>query len=73
MILCCGLPIVIIGLLPFISKFSPALSKVLGFIAPFICPLMMFGMMGMMFRGNKKESCCDNKENKIESKEPNKL
>lgn len=61
MILCCGLPIVIIGFLPFITKFSPGAAGLLAIIAPFICPLMMVGMMVMMMRGNKKGSCCDNK------------
>jgi len=58
MILCCGLPIVIIVLLPFISKFSPKASIFLGIIAPFICPLMIIGMIPMMLggRGNKKSS-----------------
>ena len=66
MILCCGLPIVIIGLLPFISRFSPGTSRFLAVIAPFICPIMMIGMIFMMFggrNGNKKSSCCDTTKN----------
>ncbi|MBE6068021.1 MAG: hypothetical protein E7211_10070 [Clostridium lundense] len=63
MILCCGLPIVIIGLLPIITKFSPGTASLLAVISPFICPLMMVGMMVMMMRGNKKGSCCENKNN----------
>lgn len=59
MALCCGLPILIIGLLPVITKFSPGAAKLLGGIAPFICPLMMFAMIPMMLGGRKKESCCD--------------
>lgn len=58
MILCCGLPIVIILSLPFIAKISPAAAGFLGIIAPFICPIMMGGMLLMMF-GKKKTSCCD--------------
>jgi hypothetical protein len=58
MILCCGLPIIIILSLPFIAGFSPAIAGVLGVIAPFICPVMMGGMLLMMFRGNR-HSCCD--------------
>ncbi|MDF2909047.1 MAG: uncharacterized protein K0R34_4368, partial [Herbinix sp.] len=53
MILCCGLPIVIIAMLPFIASVSPAMAGLLGVVAPFICPVMMGGMMIMMFRGNK--------------------
>jgi len=64
MVLCCGLPIVIIALLPFISRFSPGSGRILGFIAPFICPLMMIGMIPMMMGGNgNKKSCCDNTKN----------
>ena len=62
MILCCGLPILIIASLPFIAKFSPALSGFLGIIAPFICPIMMGGMIIMMLRVNKA-SCCSDKTN----------
>jgi hypothetical protein len=65
MILCCGLPIVIIAMLPLIAGFSPAIAGVLGVIAPFICPVMMGGMMIMMFRG-KKHSCCE--ESKVDVK-----
>lgn len=65
MILCCGLPIVILLLLPFISRVSPVTSGVLAVITPFICPIMMGSMVVMMFMNNKKKSCCsnENKEN----------
>lgn len=66
MVLCCGLPVIIILSLPFIARFSPAVAGILGFIAPFICPIMMGGMILMMFKGNKKSSCCD-KENNIDN------
>lgn len=62
MVICCGLPALIILSLPFISKFSPSLSGILGYIAPFICPIMMGGMMIAMFR-NKDAGCC--KEEKV--------
>ncbi len=58
MILCCGLPIVILVLLPLITRFSQSTGSVMARIVPFICPIMMIGMMAMMF-GNKKSSCCD--------------
>lgn len=58
MILCCGLPIVIILALPFIGRISPAVAGFLGVVAPFICPIMMGGMIFVMFR-KKKSSCCD--------------
>lgn len=65
MILCCGLPILIFAALPFISKVNPGTSRILAVIAPFICPIMMIGMIPMMLgggRSNKKSSCCENKE-----------
>jgi len=65
MVLCCGLPIVIIGLLPFIARFSPGTSKMLAVITPFLCPLMMLLMIPMMMGGNKKKSCCENKTNEV--------
>ncbi|MPM01775.1 hypothetical protein SDC9_48015 [bioreactor metagenome] len=65
MILCCGLPILIFAALPFISRVSPGTSRILAVIAPFICPIMMLGMIPMMLGGdknNKKSSCCESKE-----------
>lgn len=59
MILCCGLPIVIIGFLPLITRYSPSAGGVVARIAPFICPIMMIAMIPMMFGKNKKSSCCD--------------
>lgn len=58
MAICCGLPVIIIVLLPFIARLSPAAGRILGVISPFICPIMMLVMMPMMFGGRKKESCC---------------
>ena len=62
MVICCGMPLLIISLLPFISRISPRLSVGLAGIAPFICPLMMLFMIPMMFRGAKKGSCCAGNE-----------
>lgn len=53
LIICCGLPIMIIFSLPFIAKLSPAVASMLATIAPFICPIMMGGMIIMMFKRNK--------------------
>ncbi|GAA4654314.1 hypothetical protein GCM10023142_14520 [Anaerocolumna aminovalerica] len=60
MIICCGLPILILLSLPFIARFSPVAATILGFIAPFICPIMMGGMLFMMFGSHKKKNCCHN-------------
>jgi hypothetical protein len=67
MILCCGIPIVILGFLPLITRFSPGAGSAIGRIVPFLCPLMMIGMIPMMFGGNKKENCCDNKNENRDS------
>jgi hypothetical protein len=64
MVLCCGLPFLIVLSLPFVASISPALSGLLGALAPFMCPLMMGGMLLMMFR-KKKPDCCEES-----SKEP---
>ena len=61
MVLCCGLPFLIVAVLPFISIGAGA-KAVIGGIAPFICPIMMVLMMGMMFKGNKHGSCCSKKK-----------
>jgi hypothetical protein len=63
MIICCGLPIIILLTLPLIAKYSSAAAGILGFIVPFICPVMMVGMLFMMF-GKKKPSCCDEKKSR---------
>ncbi|WP_286909843.1 hypothetical protein [Clostridium sp. UBA1652] len=64
MVLCCGLPIIILSFLPLISRFSPRAGVFVSGIIPFICPLMMLGMIPMMLGGDKKGSCCSdsNKE-----------
>jgi hypothetical protein len=62
MIICCGLPILIIVSIPFIAKYNLGLATILGVIAPFICPIMMGGMMLSMLGGKKKENCCSKKE-----------
>lgn len=63
MMLCCGLPIVIVSLLPLITKVSPSAAGIVARIAPFICPIMMISMMVMMMRGSKEKSCCGSKKN----------
>lgn len=69
MVLCCGLPIVIVGLLPLITRFSPDAGSVIGKIVPFLCPILMIPMMIMMMGGSKKGNCCDNKNEHSDNKE----
>jgi len=64
MVLCCGLPMIILSMLPYIARISPAASQVLGYIAPFICPVMMGLMIFMMFRCSK-HSCCEESKDTI--------
>lgn len=54
MALCCGIPVLIILLLPYISKLMPGVPSALGSIVPLLCPVMMIGMMFMMSGGGKK-------------------
>lgn len=53
MVLCCGLPVLILFLVPYIARVNPGVAGILGLIAPFICPLIMGGMVFMMFRNTK--------------------
>lgn len=69
MVLCCGLPIIIVGFLPLITRVSPSAAGVVARIVPFLCPIMMVSMIIMMFRGNKGESCCNNSNEENNNKE----
>lgn len=54
MVLCCGIPVMLILFLPYIGKLLPGASSILGPIIPFLCPILMLGMMFMMAIGGKK-------------------
>lgn len=55
MVLCCGLPIVIILLVLAMGGFlSPGIRATLLTLAPLLCPLIMIPMMFMMMRGHKE-------------------
>jgi len=60
MVLCCGLPILIVGVLPFLN-IGGGFKAVIASITPFICPIMMLFMIPMMFKDMKKGDCCSNK------------
>ncbi|MEQ8198210.1 MAG: hypothetical protein ABRQ27_09425 [Clostridiaceae bacterium] len=72
MVLCCGLPILILFVLPFITRINPSVGGFLLKIVPFICPIMMISMIPMMMGMGKEKSCCSSKDNKNE-KESGKL
>ncbi len=56
MILCCGLPLLILLVLPLFGY-----KGILQTIAPFICPVMMLVMMPMMMR-NHGSGCHESSE-----------
>lgn len=69
MIICCGLPMIIVALLPAIARVNPSVGVVIGKIVPFLCPVMMIFMIVIMIVGSKKESCCSTKKYDARSKE----
>ncbi|MDF2945265.1 MAG: hypothetical protein K0S01_4123, partial [Herbinix sp.] len=54
-----------------VARYSVGAASILGFIAPFICPVMMGGMLLMML-GRKKTSCCDETKAENNSEAPTK-
>ena len=67
MAMCCGLPLVLIIILPFLGIFGTGFKVTIASIIPFICPLMMIFMIPMMMRSSKEDkSCCSNKDQKDE-------
>lgn len=73
MIICCGLPIVILAFLPVIARFSPGAANALSRIVPFLCPIMMISMMFMMFGGSRKGSCCAHEDENNDNKQPDQV
>lgn len=55
MVLCCGAPLLILLVVPLLGSNLPGLKAFLVSIAPFICPLMMIGMIPMMLRHGKQD------------------
>jgi len=63
MVLCCGLPILLIAVLPFLKIGNTAFRVTLVSILPFLCPVLMLFMIPMMLKGSKEgKSCHDDKE-----------
>lgn len=56
MILCCAVPVILIASLPFLG-IAPKFKIIIASIAPFICPIMMFLMIPLMFLHSKKNNC----------------
>lgn len=68
MALCCGLPILIVGILPLLN-IGGGSKTLLATITPFICPIMMLFMIPMMFKGMKNGDCCSDKKDQSEVNE----
>ena len=66
MILCCGLPVLLIAVLPFLKIGNAGFKLGLASIIPFLCPIMMLFMIPMMLKGSKNgKSCHENKKKQI--------
>ena len=68
MVLCCGLPLLVLLVLALIGYKGALLS-----IAPFICPIMMLVMMPMMMRGHGKDCSKDSGHTETKSIEEKQL
>lgn len=55
MALCCGAPIILLLIASLLGTSLPGLKAVLLSIAPFLCPIMMIGMIPMMFMHGKHD------------------
>jgi hypothetical protein len=66
MAMCCGLPIILLLILPFLGIFGTGFKASLASRIPFVCPVMMIFMIPMMLRPSKNgKSCCsENNEKK---------
>ncbi len=64
MVFCCGLPILLSAVIPFLKIENTAFRVTLISIIPFLCPLIM---LPMMLKGSKegKSSCHDNKKKQL--------
>lgn len=60
MIICCGVPILIVAVLPFFNLNS-GLRATIASITQFICPIMMIFMVPMMLKGMGREHSHDDK------------
>lgn len=59
--LCCGIPLVILILVPLFYRINPSLGTLMTGVAPFICPVMMISMIFVLRKGGLNQSCCKDK------------
>ena len=66
MVLCCGLPILLIVALPFLKIGNSGFKVGLISVIPFLCPILMLFMIPMMLKGSKNgKSCHEDKKKQI--------
>lgn len=67
MAMCCGLPLLLLLVVPFLGVFGLGFKLTIASIIPFLCPIMMIFMIPMMMKSSKGgKSCCnDNKKEVI--------
>ena len=58
MALCCGAPLILLFVVFLFGASFPALKVGLISVLPFICPIMMIGMIPMMLRKDKHDDNC---------------
>ena len=62
MILCCGAPILLLGVISLLGTSFTESRAVLAGALPFVCPIMMIAMIVMMFKTDKgNRDCCEHK------------
>ena len=71
MLLCCGLPIILLLIVPFLGIFGTKFKFTIASIIPFLCPIMMLFMIPMVLKSSKdgKSCCSENKEKETLPKE----
>lgn len=67
MVVCCGLPLLLLLAVPFLGIFGTGFKLTISSIIPFLCPIMMLFMIPMMLKHSKdgKSCCSENKDKAI--------
>lgn len=69
MALCCGAPLLALLLLPLLGSRFPAVGAFLLSAVPFLCPILMIGMIPLMLIKGKREKKEEQKPGPVESEE----
>jgi hypothetical protein len=62
MLLCCGAPVILLGVISLLGTGFPEVRAVLTNILPYVCPIFMIAMIPMMLRHGKHDG--DSKDEK---------